>query len=329
MKAVRLPRNIVVGSALLLLSAFAVVYGAQRGAPEGGAASNVAQPADYRPVAPTPLKVTLIRDGVYWTQGGVGSNTSIIVGTDGVILFDPKETIDSAKEVLAEVAKITPNPVTHVIASHSNPDHVKGLPGYPAGTITIMHPEAAKELEMATWFMRDGKTFPRSALPMFTVSKKAELNVHGIRMILLHFAAAHTRGDLVGYLPDKKIVFLGDVQGGSPHLENDGTSQGMIESLKGILALDADTFVGGHSAPTTRAALQKNLDEAIAKRAKIVQLFNEGKPLDEAEKIMGERVVPRPTGPVPAGMEHFRSFRNMNYTENVYTELAWAKAQGK
>lgn len=78
---------------------------------------------------PQPVKVMPVKDNVYWTQGGIGSNTGIIVGTDGVILFDPKGSPDSAKEVLADVAKITKLPVTTVIVSHSNPDHTKGLPG--------------------------------------------------------------------------------------------------------------------------------------------------------------------------------------------------------
>jgi glyoxylase-like metal-dependent hydrolase (beta-lactamase superfamily II) len=152
--------------------------------------------------------------------------------------------------------------------------------------------------------------------------------VHGIKMQLIHVAPAHTSGDLFAYLPDKKMIFVGDLGGGSPHLENLGSSQGLIDSMKAMVALDADTFVMGHSAPSTKAAFQKTLADTEAKRAKIVQLFNEGKTLDEAERTMGERVVPRPTTPPPPGMQHFRSFRNMNYTENVYTELAWMKAKG-
>jgi alkyl sulfatase BDS1-like metallo-beta-lactamase superfamily hydrolase len=48
-----------------------------------------------------PLKVTKIKDNVYWAQGGVGSNDGIIVGTTGVIVVDTKTTPESEKEVIA------------------------------------------------------------------------------------------------------------------------------------------------------------------------------------------------------------------------------------
>ncbi len=113
-------------------------------------------------------------------------------------------------------------------------------------------------------------------------------------------------------------------------MEDLGSTEGAIETLKGIIALDANIYLGGHGAPLTKAQLQERLADAIEKRAKIVQLFEAGKSLDEAEKEMGEggpgggggRNVPRATAAAPAGLEHFRPGRNMSYTEMVYTELS-------
>ncbi len=211
---------------------------------------------------PQPLKVMPVKDNVYWTQGGVGSNTGIIVGTDGVILFDPKGSPDSGKDVLAEVAKITKLPVTTVIISHSNPDHTKGLPAYAAGTQIIAQQNAAKDIEALTFYMtwngmggdRAGNDKPY--LPTQTVDTRAVLKINGVNMILLHWAPAHTNGDLVLYLPDQKVVFTGDLMGAGVHLENNGSSEGMIESLRGLVALDADTYVRGHQPVGTKADLQ-------------------------------------------------------------------------
>ena len=50
---------------------------------------------------PEPFSVAHIKDGVYWTRGGAGSNTGFVIGKDGVIVFDAKMTPDSAKEMLA------------------------------------------------------------------------------------------------------------------------------------------------------------------------------------------------------------------------------------
>src|SRR5579863_9662642 len=75
---------------------------------------------------PVPLKVANIRGNVYWTQGGAGGNTGIIVGTTGVIVVDTKTTVDSSKDVQAEIAKITTKMVNTAIVTHSDGDHVNG-----------------------------------------------------------------------------------------------------------------------------------------------------------------------------------------------------------
>src|SRR5437870_9824954 len=105
-------------AAIAAQGVFSITANAQGGVP-GGAAG-----------AAAPIKITLIRENVYWTSGGPPSNTGFIVGTDGVIVFDPKGTVDSAKEVITEIAKITPKPITTIIISHANPDHTRGLPAY-------------------------------------------------------------------------------------------------------------------------------------------------------------------------------------------------------
>lgn len=276
---------------------------------------------------PQPLKVMPVKDNVYWTQGGVGSNTGIIVGTDGVILFDPKGSPDSGKDVLAEVAKITKLPVTTVIISHSNPDHTKGLPAYPPGTQIIAQQNAAKDIEALTFYMTwtgmggDRAGSDKPYLPTQTVDTRSVLKINGVNMILLHWAPAHTNGDLVLYLPDQKVAFTGDLFGAGIHLENNGSSEGMIESLRGLIALDCDTYVRGHAPIGTKADMQKTLDDLVTRRTKIVGLYESGKSLEEAEAAMGEKVVPRAAAWMP-GLKPFRAGRDMNFTEIVYDEMS-------
>ena len=317
-------------AAVLSLGTFLTFASAQQAGAPAGAGQGGGRPqgygpapaADYRPVVATPVVVHVIKDGVsYWTEGGVGANTGFVIGPTGVIVFDPKETIPAAQEVVADIAKITPKPITHVIVSHSNPDHSKGLGGYPKDVTIIAQENCAKDLEMEGWFMRD-QNFPRWALPKFVVDKRADLKIDGLNVQLLHWAPAHTSGDLMAYFPDLKLAFLGDLMGGNGHLENEGSTKGMIESLKGIVALDADTFVTGHSGLLDKPAMQKILADMVERYDKVAAMYKQGKSLDEAEKAMGERVVPRPTDAPPAGLKYFRSFRNMNFTENIYYELS-------
>src|ERR1700722_3630973 len=118
---------------------------------------------------PAPLVVKPLSGGVYWTQGGAGANTGFIVGDNGVIVIDAKTTPDSAMAVLAEIAKITPKPVTHVILTHSDGDHVNGLAGFPKGLTIIAQENCKKEMEGST---SSRNPAPQDHLPTQTVDKK-------------------------------------------------------------------------------------------------------------------------------------------------------------
>jgi cyclase len=263
---------------------------------------------------PAPLRVNPLRGEVYWIEGGVGSNAGVIIGKTGVIVVDAKQTPESGRGVLSEVAKLTPKPVTHVIITHSNLDHVDGLAGFPKGLTIVAQENCKKQME-------NPRSNPQNIdlhdyLPTKTVKKKESLTIDGVRFELLHFAPAHTSGDLIIYLPDQKIAFTGDITVTRLpypliHLEDNGSSEGWIESMKGIVALDADTFIPGHGGVQTKAELQKRLADTAARRAKIKELVAQGKSLDEIKTALGEPVTPA------AGGQSFASF-----TEVVYKELS-------
>src|SRR4029077_8780502 len=99
-----------------------------------GVASMAQQPA-----APPPPTMKQLKPNVWAGLGGSGGNSTIIIGKTGVIVVDAKQTEQGAKDLLAEIAKITPKPVTTVFLTHSDGDHVNGLVAYPAGVKIIAH----------------------------------------------------------------------------------------------------------------------------------------------------------------------------------------------
>jgi glyoxylase-like metal-dependent hydrolase (beta-lactamase superfamily II) len=303
--------------------------GAHGQAPAAGAggAGRPAGAAGGPGAAPGPFTVHKLTDTVYWTNGGTGvSNSGIIIGTDGVILFDPKGTVDAGQAVIAEVAKLTPKPITTVMVSHAHPDHTRGLPAYSNVNI-IAQRETARQIELETFYYTwnaaaaggDASGADKPYLATQVVDKRADVTINGVHFILFHWAPSHTAGDLVAYLPDQKIAFIGDMGVGG-RFENGGSVEGSIEAMKGLLALDCDTYIGGHAPPRTKADLQKALDAGIAKRDQIIALYDSGKTLDQAEQAMGEKVMPR-LKPTVAGLDAYRPGRNMNFTEEVYEEL--------
>jgi cyclase len=257
------------------------------------------------------LSVNFIRDGVYWTKGGVGGNTGFVVGKDGVIVFDAKMTPDSAKEMIAAIAKITPKPVTHVVLSHSDGDHVNGLSGFPKGVTIIAQENCKREMQES----KDSRMpAPQDYLPTKTFDKNLDLTIDGVRVQLRHWVPAHTSGDLIMILPDERIVFGGDLidltQFALVHAQKDGSTQGWITSMQGIIALDADTFVSGHGDLQTKSSLRVRLTAVEARRQRIEEMIASGKSLEEIKKSTPPEEPP--TGP----------FGSPGFTEVVYNEFA-------
>ena len=102
-----------------------------------------------QPPQPPPITMKQLKPDVWAALGGAGGNSTIIVGKTGVIVVDAKQTEAGAKDLLAQIAKITPKPVTTVILTHSDGDHVNGLVAYPAGIRIIAHENNKKELQAA------------------------------------------------------------------------------------------------------------------------------------------------------------------------------------
>lgn len=261
-----------------------------------------------------PIMTHALNGGVYWIEGGVGSNSGVVIGKDGVIVIDAKQTPESGKAVMAEIAKLTPKPVTHMILTHSNLDHVDGLPGFPKGLTIIAQQNCKAQMEHP-------RSNPQNIdlsgyIPTKTVNKKEAMTIDGVRFELFHWAPAHTSGDLIIYLPEQKIAFTGDITVTRLpypliHLEDEGSSAGWIESMKGIVALNADTYIPGHGGPQTISELQQRTMNTAARRDKIKQLVAQGKSLDEIKKELGE---PPTQGQFPG------------FTEVVYKELTKSKS---
>lgn len=253
-------------------------------------------------VALAALVVSSLAPNLYWTQGG-GGNSGFIIGKTGVIVIDATLTPASAKELIAEVAKVSPKPITHVILTHADPDHVNGLAAFPAGVTVIAHEGARADLG----------TLPKDRAPSRLIARTGEvMMIDGVKIAFRHWAPAHTNGDLVVHLPDQKIMFAGDLITAeaepSIRLEKRGSSEGWITSVKGLLGLGAQHIVPGHGDVRTGAEIQARLDAAAVKRDKIAALVREGKSIDEVKASLGE--PPAARGPAP-----------LTFTDVIYQEL--------
>lgn len=249
------------------------------------------------PAAPPALTVNTVKAGsIYWVAGG-GGNSGIIIGPTGVVIVDAKTTPAAATQLIAEVAKLTPKPITHVIITHSDGDHVNGLAAFPPDIKIIAHANNKREQQMtfvtAAVEVDGGRCLPPAdRLPnQLVMRERVVATLSGVNVVLHHFGPAHTSGDLVVYLPDDRVAFTGDLLTSTVliHPEKNGSFDGWFTTARGLLALDTDTYVGGHAPkPDTKTTLQGRIDGYQATKDKINGLIKEGRSLAEIKKAMGD-----------------------------------------
>jgi hypothetical protein len=98
-------------------------------------------------------------------------------------------------------------------------------------------------------------------------------------------------------------------------MEKNGSAAGWIENAKGMLGLNADTYLTGHGDMMTKADVQKKIDFIQDKYNKIQAMVAQGKSLDEVKTSFGEPTAapaPNPNGAPPAA----------TLTEVIYKEVS-------
>ena len=275
------------------------------------AAPSVAQPR----TGPPTLVAHPLKGGVYWVQGDA-ANTGFVVGTDGVVVIDTQRSADVARLQIAQIAKFTAKPVKTVILTHGDPDHVGGLPAYPADATIIAHENiraqiiaAAHDTVTKSPFVATYKQIEASRLPNRTIGSTEAMTLDGVPMILVHVAPAHSSGDIAVFLPRQRVVFTGDIitvdEATYPIIHVGGSSEGWIDSVRALLALKADTFVAGHGGLKTRQEVQALLNQVVQRRAAIKAMAYQGRSLAEIEAAL----------PEAKGNKMFLSFNETTYHE--------------
>ncbi len=284
-----------------------------------GAAAAQAPRAKPAPRAPEPMTVQPVAKDLYLVKGGAGANAAFfITPKQGVVVIDAKMTPEAAAEMLAAIAKVTSQPVRTLILTHSDGDHVNGLPGFPKGLSIFAHENVKRDMEKAA------AETPALAdyLPTRTYATGADLVGLGYGIDMRHFGPAHTDGDTCVIFPDLGAAFVGDLAfvGRDPlvHLQKGGTTFGYVKTLEALLAEKPaiETFLSGHAEPLSRQDIEDLKTSLADKLAKVRDMAAAGKSLDDVRKAFGIETPPD----APGGPRRWLSF-----VETAYNELTSKK----
>jgi alkyl sulfatase BDS1-like metallo-beta-lactamase superfamily hydrolase len=191
-------------------------------------------------------KVYTVTDGVYQAVGFGIANSIMVEGDECVFIVDVMGSMETAKEVKAELDKITQKPIEALIYTHNHADHVMGgLAFAPDGTIDVYAHDTTNYYinRMANVLRpvlrkRSGRMFgsylrdlgpdqmenvglgpfvetldPNMTLglirPNKTFSDELETEICGVKVHLVH-APGETNDQLFVWLPERGVLLPGD-----------------------------------------------------------------------------------------------------------------------
>lgn len=224
------------------------------------------------------------------------SNAAFVVTPAGVVVIDALGSPVLAERLLAEIGKVTRQPVTHVIVTHYHADHVYGLQTFKAAGARILAQRAAKDYmgsETAVKRLQDSRQTLAPWVDDKTVLVPADqwidgpmtLTVGGVKFEIQAVGPAHTAEDLVVYLPQEKVLFAGDLvfRRRIPFV-GQADSGHWIAALDALLGFDAAVVVPGHGPLSTdaRADMQSTRDYLVYLRAVMGPAARNLEPFEDA-----------------------------------------------
>ena len=189
-------------------------------------------------------------------------NSGIVVTNEGAVVFDALETEGVARGERQAIADIIKQPVRYLVSSPFHDPFSGGNAVY-ADVFKIGHENyRAGLLEQ---MQRGGvaEAQQRARLPNATFRERMTFYLGGKEIQILHFGAAHTKGDSVLFVPQDRIAYLSEVFF-NEEFPNMAAGYGVswIRVLDAVRNLAADVFVPGHGPipadpRQTRAALDR------------------------------------------------------------------------
>ncbi|MEX8493903.1 MBL fold metallo-hydrolase [Sphaerotilus sp.] len=220
------------------------------------------------------LQATQVADRVWFVQGAAAlgspanrnfiSNAGFVVTDDGVVVIDALGSPALAEQLLAEIRRVTSQPVRHVIVTHYHADHIYGLQAFKAAGATILahslgreylnSDTAQKRLEasreaLSPWVDDRTRLVPADR---WLDQDETRLRVGSYDILIRHVGPAHTPEDLVVFVPKLGVLFSGDLffRGRIPFV-GQADSRLWITSLERLIDYRPRLVIPGHGPAST------------------------------------------------------------------------------
>ena len=231
------------------------------------------------------------------------SNAGFVVTGDGVVVVDALGSPALAIELIAEIKRVTSEPIRFVIVTHFHADHIYGLQAFKALGATILAHPAGKEylnsdtaqrrleasrLDLSPWIDAHTRLVPADR---WLEAPETTLRVGSMDFVVRHVGPAHTPEDLVVFVPQRGVLFAGDLvfRGRIPFV-GQADSRQWITSLSRLIDFKPALLIPGHGPVSDKpmADLELTRDYLVFLRQTMAEAAATWNP--------GKRPTPRPTG---------------------------------
>jgi glyoxylase-like metal-dependent hydrolase (beta-lactamase superfamily II) len=198
-------------------------------------------------------QIQKVRNNLYMVPGQ-GGNTAIFVTRTGVVLVDTKLSGNGAS-IMERVAAVSDVPVTMIINTSSDADHV-GSNEFFSPSVEIVTHENTKKNMARVEALREAP----QAMPDRTFTDRLTIGRGQDQIDLYYFGAGHTNGDAVVVFPAVRAMHAGDLFASDmpPQVDraNGGSATAFPDTLENAVKTlrNVDTVIPGHADVTTWSA---------------------------------------------------------------------------
>jgi glyoxylase-like metal-dependent hydrolase (beta-lactamase superfamily II) len=235
-------------------------------------------------------------EGRTYENEGVNANIGLVVTPAGAVLIDSGASFQSAQKIHAAARKVTTQPVKWVINT-GDQDHRWLGNGYfkAQGIETIAHAAAQADMKARAGEHLAGLQVLKERLEGTVPTLPARwlkdadtrLELGGTVFELKHRGGGHTPGDMLVWLPQKSVLFAGDVVYVDRvlGLHPVSSTKTWLTSFAVIDELKPNLIVPGHGKVTNLATAQaQTRDLLLALRAHMKKAVDDGTDISAAVK---------------------------------------------
>ena len=243
-------------------------------------------------------------------NGNMSNSCFVDMGTHYLVI-DSGPTYLFAQQAYSQMKKIKNLPIAYVINTHTHDDHWLGNSYYKSIGVKIIGSYGFKDEIKVELTRMQRKISPKAyvettqVFPDILVKDKNTLIINANKVELISVnQKAHTKSDLLVYIPSQKTIFVGDLVFNErlPSIR-DGDIIGWLKALDSIKKMDVKYVVGGHGDLVGKNSLDFTYNYLSKIKSSVSLLIEEGEDIADVVDAL-----------------KMKEYKNINFYDSIHRQ---------